>query len=137
VCARARVCVYVCVCAYVCVRACARVFVCVCACVRVCVFYFCCRQLCKVSSSVFATKEMGRSPHGGQMGRGSEGGVLVCDKKIKEHCVQQAQFLFSNHRVVLPWCAQVLAFIELPVDSVNSQVFNVSFAVHLSVRNLL
>jgi hypothetical protein len=37
----------------------------------------------------------------------------------------------------LPWCAQALAFIELPVDNVNSQDFNVSFAVHLSVRTLL
>jgi predicted lactoylglutathione lyase len=25
----------------------------------------------------------------------------------------------SNHHVVLPWCAQALAFIELPVDNVN------------------
>jgi hypothetical protein len=42
-----------------------------------------------------------------------------------------------NHRVVLPWCTKALAFIELPVDNVNSQSFNVSFAVHRFVRNLL
>jgi hypothetical protein len=35
----------------------------------------------------------------------------------------------------LPWCTQVLAFIELPVDNVNSQGFNGSFAVHTFVRN--
>jgi hypothetical protein len=58
-------------------------------------------------------------------------------KNVKEHCVQKAQFLSSNHHVVLPWCAQALAFIELPVDNVNRQDFNVSFAVHLSVKNLL
>jgi hypothetical protein len=58
-------------------------------------------------------------------------------KEVKEHCVQQAQFLSTNHHVVLSWCAQALAFIELTVDNVNSQDFNVSFAVLLSVRNLL
>jgi hypothetical protein len=57
-------------------------------------------------------------------------------KQVKEHCVHEAQFLSSNHRVVLLWCAQHLAFTELPVDNVNSQDFNVSFAVNLSVRNL-
>jgi hypothetical protein len=50
-------------------------------------------------------------------------------KKVKEHCVQKAQSLSSNH-YVLPWCAQALAFIELPVDNINSQDFNFSLAVH-------
>jgi hypothetical protein len=63
--------------------------------------------------------------------------IINYSKKVKEHCVQQAQFLSTNHRVVLPWCTQALAFIELPVDNVDSQDFNVSFAVLLSVRNLL
>jgi hypothetical protein len=58
-------------------------------------------------------------------------------KKVKEHCVQQAQFLSSSHRVVLPWRTQPQIFIELPVDNVTSQDFDVSFAVHLFVRNLL
>jgi hypothetical protein len=57
-------------------------------------------------------------------------------KKVKERSIQQAQFLSSSHRV-LPWCSQALAFIELPVDSVISQGFNVSLAVHHFVRNLL
>jgi hypothetical protein len=43
----------------------------------------------------------------------------------------------SNHRVDLPWCTQALAFIELPVDIVTSQGFNVSLAVHYFVRKLL
>jgi hypothetical protein len=38
--------------------------------------------------------------------------------------------LSSNRRVVLPWCNQAPVFIEVPVDCVNSQGFNVSLAVH-------
>jgi hypothetical protein len=58
-------------------------------------------------------------------------------KNVKEHSVQQAQFLLSNHRVVLPWCTKALAFIELKVDNVISQGFNVSFSVHHFVNSLL
>jgi hypothetical protein len=59
-------------------------------------------------------------------------------KQVKEHSVQQAQFLSSNHHVVLPWCTQARAFIELLVDVVNSQGFNgLKFPVLLFIRNLL
>jgi hypothetical protein len=34
-------------------------------------------------------------------------------------------------------CTQALAFIDLPVDNVNSQSFSVSLAAHHFVRNLL
>jgi hypothetical protein len=51
-------------------------------------------------------------------------------KKVKEHTVQQAQFLSSNHRLVYPWCIHSLGFSELPVDNVNSQGINASLAVH-------
>jgi hypothetical protein len=54
--------------------------------------------------------------------------------KVKEHSVQQLQFLSSNHRVVLPWCTQALTFIELPMDNVNSRGFNVSLAKHHFAR---
>jgi hypothetical protein len=43
----------------------------------------------------------------------------------------------SNQRVVLPWRTKALAIIELPVDNVKSQGFNVSLAVHHFVKNLL
>jgi hypothetical protein len=36
--------------------------------------------------------------------------------QVKKHSVKQAQFLSSNHRVVLPWCAQSMDLIELPVE---------------------
>jgi hypothetical protein len=52
-------------------------------------------------------------------------------------CPSEAQFLLSNHRVVLPWCTHALAFIELPVHNVKSQDFHVSLVVHLFVKNLL
>jgi hypothetical protein len=58
-------------------------------------------------------------------------------KENKEHFVQQAQFLLSNHRVVSPWCTQVLAFIELPMDNENSRAFKVSLAKHQFVRKNL
>jgi hypothetical protein len=51
-------------------------------------------------------------------------------KKVKEHSVQQALLLSSNHPVVWPCCTQARAFIELPLEYVNSQGFNVSVAVH-------
>jgi hypothetical protein len=35
---------------------------------------------------------------------------------------------------VLSWCTQALAFIELPVDNVNSQGFDVSLSVHRFVK---
>jgi hypothetical protein len=34
---------------------------------------------------------------------------------VKEHSVQQPQFLLFNLSVVLPWGAQALVFIESPV----------------------
>jgi hypothetical protein len=37
----------------------------------------------------------------------------------------------SNYRGVVPWRPKALTFIELPVDNVKSQGFNVSSAVHL------
>jgi hypothetical protein len=37
----------------------------------------------------------------------------------------------SNHRVVLPWYTQALAFIKLPVNKVTSQNFNISHAVKI------
>jgi hypothetical protein len=43
----------------------------------------------------------------------------------------------SNPHVVLPWCTQALAFIELPVDNINSQGIKVPFAVHHFVKSLL
>jgi hypothetical protein len=43
----------------------------------------------------------------------------------------------SNHRVVLPWCTQALAFIELSLDNVTSQGVNVSLAAQYFVKNLL
>jgi hypothetical protein len=58
-------------------------------------------------------------------------------KKVKERSVQQAQFLSSSHRVVLPWCAQALAAIEFTGENVNCQTFNVSFAGHHFLRNSL
>jgi hypothetical protein len=58
-------------------------------------------------------------------------------KKKSRNTVQQAQFLPSNHSVVLPWCTQGLGFVELTVANVNSQGFNVLFSVHHFVRNLL
>jgi hypothetical protein len=45
-------------------------------------------------------------------------------KKKSWNTVQQAQLLSSNHRVVLPWCTQAVAFSELLVDNVTSQDFN-------------
>jgi hypothetical protein len=64
---------------------------------------------------------------------------LNYSKKVKEHCVQEAQFLSSNHHVVLPWCAQALAFIELPVDNVKSRfqcfICSASFCQKLVAKN--
>jgi hypothetical protein len=54
---------------------------------------------------------------------------------VKDHSVQQAQFLSSNHRAVLSWCNKALTFIEL--DNVIRQGFNVSFLVHHFVNSLL
>jgi hypothetical protein len=51
---------------------------------------------------------------------------------VKEHAVQQAQFLLSSHRVVF-WCTKA---IELPVDNVISHGFNVPFSVHHFVKSL-
>jgi hypothetical protein len=55
---------------------------------------------------------------------------LLKKKKVKGRCIQHGQFLLFKHSVILPWCIQALAFIELPVNNVNSQSFNVSLAVH-------
>jgi hypothetical protein len=63
--------------------------------------------------------------------------IISYSKKVKEHSVQQAQFLSSNHCVVLSWRTQALAFIELQVDNVNRQGFNVSLAVLQFVRILM
>jgi hypothetical protein len=41
-------------------------------------------------------------------------GLVSKLKKVKERSVQQAQFLCSNHRVVLPWRTQVMAFVAFP-----------------------
>jgi hypothetical protein len=54
---------------------------------------------------------------------------LVLKKKKLKNTLCNRLFLYSNHRVVLPWCSQSLAFIELLVDNVNSQAFNILLAV--------
>jgi hypothetical protein len=48
-----------------------------------------------------------------------------------------SHWCFQGLCVCWPWCVQILVFIELPVDSINCQDFNVSLAVHHFVRNLL
>jgi hypothetical protein len=63
--------------------------------------------------------------------------TVLCSTNLQfywEHSLQQAQLLSSNHRVVLPWCTQALAFIDLPADNVTSQYLNGSFAVHHFVK---
>jgi hypothetical protein len=54
--------------------------------------------------------------------------------KVEEHSGQLAQFLFPTIHVVLPWCTQTSAFVESPVNNVNSSGFNVSLAVRHFVR---
>jgi hypothetical protein len=39
--------------------------------------------------------------------------------------------MLFNHRVVLPWCTPALAFIELPLNKLTSQNFNISHAVKI------
>jgi hypothetical protein len=142
---RARVCVRVCVCMCVCMCVCARVCLCVCVCVCVCAWCVCvCACVFDIDRPTDGQKEqVSVRPRDLYMYLSALCSVvsihqnILClryvnySQKVKEHYVQEAQFLSSNHHVVLPCC--VLAFIELPVGNVNSQDFNVSFAVRLSV----
>jgi hypothetical protein len=41
------------------------------------------------------------------------------------------------YRVVLLWCTQIVAFIEVPVDNVITQGYNVPLSEHPFVKNLL
>jgi hypothetical protein len=60
-------------------------------------------------------------------------------KKGQGTLFQQAQLLLSNHRSYYFALsgALTLAFIELLVNNVNNQGFNVSLVVHFFVKNLL
>jgi hypothetical protein len=69
--------------------------------------------------------------------KGQHRALYTSTKKVKEHCPA------GSASVVLPSCCftlkytQALIFIELPVDNVKNQGFNVSLAVHPFIRNSL
>jgi hypothetical protein len=60
---------------------------------------------------------------------------------VKEHSVQQAEFLPSSHRVVLLSYTQIMALIEAPVDNIMSRLqcstFRYYFVKKLAVAKML